>query len=143
MMSSTIEITEGVNDRTSRLSLKKTMEFFGEVDACHMGNRGLDYPFVRFRVQASADAAVEALKAGRVFLDGIALGGEWKGAGRRSGQNPPPEATSRRREDMDVTSRDLIMSRDEKKDRSRSRRRRRDDEELKEPRNREDRSRSR
>eukprot|EP00930_Biecheleria_cincta_P077175 TRINITY_DN64448_c0_g1_i1.p1 TRINITY_DN64448_c0_g1~~TRINITY_DN64448_c0_g1_i1.p1 ORF type:complete len:193 (-),score=36.42 TRINITY_DN64448_c0_g1_i1:13-591(-) len=88
-MSNTIEIIEGCTERTSRLGLKKAMQIYGEIDACHMGDRAVmgdkftEYPLVRFKSQSAADTALAALKAGQVFLDGIPLKGEWRGGTRR------------------------------------------------------------
>jgi len=87
MSTSTVEIVAGTSERTSRLSLKRAMSAFGEVDACHMGDRAVmgdrftEFPIVRFKIQSSADAALAALKAGQVFLDGMQLQGEWRGGG--------------------------------------------------------------
>jgi len=127
----TIEITFGTCERTSRVELKKRMAAFGEVDVCHMGTRGQDFPFVRFRTQASAEAALRALKNGEVFLeDGAMLAGEWKlGARRRDSQQ---SGDNRRRDETeDMTSRNLIHGSGRKgrspshtRRRSRSRRRR-------------------
>eukprot|EP00971_Amphidinium_carterae_P173501 3439302-Amphidinium_carterae.1 len=80
----TIEITSGTNDGTSRIDLKKAMSAYGEVDVCHMGARGVDLPFVRFRTTEGAEAALEALKKGDVSLpDGSVLGGDWKAVSRK------------------------------------------------------------
>mmetsp|Transcript_85978 Transcript_85978/g.216412 ORF Transcript_85978/g.216412 Transcript_85978/m.216412 type:complete len:247 (-) Transcript_85978:146-886(-) len=87
MSTSTIEITDGITERTSRIALKRTMSAFGEVDACHMGDRAVmgdrftEFPIVRFKMQSSAEAALQAIKGGQVFLDGLQLQGEWRGGG--------------------------------------------------------------
>jgi len=104
MSTSTIEITGGVTERTSRLGLKKTMLQFGEVDACHMGDRAVmgdnftEFPIVRFKTQTSAETALAALKGGSVFLDGYQLTGEWRGGGgqavRQRKQHAPPALTA-------------------------------------------------
>jgi len=105
MSTSTIEITEGITERTSRLALKKTMLPFGQVDACHMGDRAVmgdrftEFPIVRFKLQSSAEAALQALKSGQVFLDGYQLRGEWRGGGgqavrQRKAHAPPPDLTA-------------------------------------------------
>jgi len=109
MSTSTIEITGGVTERTSRLGLKKTMLQFGEVDACHMGDRAVmgdnftEFPIVRFKSQSSAEAALSALKAGHVFLDGYQLSGEWRGGGgqavRQRKAHAPPALTAQPFED--------------------------------------------
>eukprot|EP00928_Gymnodinium_smaydae_P027206 TRINITY_DN21106_c0_g5_i2.p2 TRINITY_DN21106_c0_g5~~TRINITY_DN21106_c0_g5_i2.p2 ORF type:complete len:132 (-),score=17.09 TRINITY_DN21106_c0_g5_i2:96-491(-) len=111
------------------------MEAFGEVTSCHMGNRGTDLPLVRFRTQSSSEAAIVALKAGNVFLDGIALSGDWKGSGG-SARPPPapdrgaPRIASRDEAKMELTSRDLFQrkgaaARSRSRSRSRDRRRKR------------------
>jgi len=104
MSTSTIEITGGVTERTSRLGLKKTMLQFGEVDACHMGDRAVmgdnftEFPIVRFKTQTSAETALAALKGGQVFLDGYQLSGEWRGGGgqavRQRKAHAPPALTA-------------------------------------------------
>eukprot|EP00931_Biecheleriopsis_adriatica_P001569 TRINITY_DN101962_c0_g1_i1.p1 TRINITY_DN101962_c0_g1~~TRINITY_DN101962_c0_g1_i1.p1 ORF type:complete len:188 (+),score=42.06 TRINITY_DN101962_c0_g1_i1:51-614(+) len=89
MSTATIEIIEGCTERSSRLGLKKAMQVYGEIDACHMGDRAVmgdnftEYPLVRFKSQTAADNAYQALKAGQVFLDGVPLKGEWRGGTRR------------------------------------------------------------
>lgn len=155
MSSTAIEITQGIAEWTSRLSLKKTMERFGEVVGCHMGTRGVDLPIVRFQTQASAEAALEAFKGGQVFLDGFQLSGEWKGttSGQKDNRDDKPMREERRsgdyvgggaggggsrREDpvsLEMTSRDFLASgldrggrrrsRERRRSRSRSRRRKR------------------
>merc|ERR1740116_151440 len=77
------------------------------VDVCHMGTRGLDNPFVRFRQQSCAEAALVALKNGEVFLeDGAMLAGEWKlGNNKYGGQG---SENRRRDETEDMSSRNLI-----------------------------------
>mmetsp|Transcript_83388 Transcript_83388/g.232560 ORF Transcript_83388/g.232560 Transcript_83388/m.232560 type:complete len:182 (+) Transcript_83388:110-655(+) len=79
-----IEFTAGIRDTVGRIPLKKLMEQFGEVEVCHIGTRGVDFPFVRFKERAAADAALEASKAGRVFLDGCPIMADWKGATRKT-----------------------------------------------------------
>jgi len=91
-----IEI-HGMADTSSRMNLKKLMEQFGEVIGCHIGNRGVDKPVVRFPNQEAADAALTALKNQQVWLDGVILGGEWQ----KSGPAPAPEEAM-------ITSRDLM-----------------------------------
>ncbi|CAJ1387982.1 unnamed protein product [Effrenium voratum] len=124
MSSAALEIM-GISDQSSRLSLKKAMEQFGEVVGCHMGSRGVDNPIVRYKTQEFAQAALDALKAGQVWLDGMILKGEWKGSSRPPG--PPPAVAARNEAALDLTSRDIFSTRKSRsrKRRSRSRRRRR------------------
>lgn len=118
---STIEITSGITERTSRVDLKKRMAEFGDIEVCHMGTRGLDNPFVKYRTSQSAEMALEALKCGQVFLeDGTALNGDWRTTRR---QGPPKTVAVVPRRDEDMSSRSLIH--EEKKGRSASRGRRR------------------
>jgi len=150
-MASTIEITDGVVETTSRMWLKKEMERFGEVDVCHMGNRNNpteEPPWVRFTRPNSAESALAAIRAGQVFVDGLMVKADW----RSSRKGPPaPTREQHSRRDLEVTSRDLFMeqrdrggggggggggrnskederkrSRSRERKRSRSRRRRRD-----------------
>mmetsp|Transcript_41415 Transcript_41415/g.115358 ORF Transcript_41415/g.115358 Transcript_41415/m.115358 type:complete len:148 (-) Transcript_41415:350-793(-) len=94
-----IEI-HGMADTSSRMNLKKLMEQFGEVIGCHIGNRGVDKPVVRFPTQEAAESALTALKNQQVWLDGVILGGDWQ----KSTPAPEPEAAM-------MTSRDLLTSR--------------------------------
>eukprot|EP00928_Gymnodinium_smaydae_P076929 TRINITY_DN6002_c0_g1_i1.p1 TRINITY_DN6002_c0_g1~~TRINITY_DN6002_c0_g1_i1.p1 ORF type:complete len:241 (-),score=48.20 TRINITY_DN6002_c0_g1_i1:27-749(-) len=85
-----IEFTSGIREYVGRITLKKLMEQFGEVEVCHIGTRGVDYPFVRFQNKASADAALKAAQAGRIFLDGQPLTADWKGATKK----PEPKSAT-------------------------------------------------
>mmetsp|Transcript_10606 Transcript_10606/g.24141 ORF Transcript_10606/g.24141 Transcript_10606/m.24141 type:complete len:222 (-) Transcript_10606:118-783(-) len=117
MPAATIEITEGIQERTSRLGLKKAMMVFGEVEACHMGDRAVEVPIVRFRQQSSAEAALNALKTGQVFLDGFSLNGEWRGTrtpamiNTRRHRDEKPQIGARRDETEDLSSRMLMENR--------------------------------
>eukprot|EP00439_Symbiodinium_sp_Y106_P041103 s2990_g5.t1 len=81
----------------------KAMQIYGEIDACHMGDRAVmgdaftEYPLVRFKSQISACKKWEFQTAGQVYLDGIPLKGEWRGGTRRPNRRgdekesmPPP-----------------------------------------------------
>eukprot|EP00927_Polykrikos_kofoidii_P016401 TRINITY_DN17418_c0_g1_i1.p1 TRINITY_DN17418_c0_g1~~TRINITY_DN17418_c0_g1_i1.p1 ORF type:complete len:257 (-),score=43.91 TRINITY_DN17418_c0_g1_i1:151-921(-) len=103
-----IEITDGIGERTSRLGLKKKMQMFGEVDACHMGNRGSELPLVRFKTLSAAESALQALKSGQVFLDGFPLKGEWRGTTHVKRTADPSRDADRREAEQDLTSRDLM-----------------------------------
>lgn len=140
MSTSTIELTGGLSERTSRIALKRAMTAFGEVDACHMGDRAVmgdrftEFPIVRFRLQSSAEAALQAIKAGQVFLDGQQLQGEWRGGGglavrqrlkpQRSANSAPLEedTSSRMLLDMPASnsqrldSHNTFMGRDQRRD---------------------------
>lgn len=125
MSINTIEITEGIQQQTSRLALKKMMQPFGEVDACHMGDRAVmgdrftEFPIVRYKSQTAAETCLAALKSGQVFLDGYKLNGEWRGGGGQSvrqrkgasaasSQPPRPNPAPY----QDVSSRDLVEGRE-------------------------------
>mmetsp|Transcript_24491 Transcript_24491/g.68106 ORF Transcript_24491/g.68106 Transcript_24491/m.68106 type:complete len:227 (+) Transcript_24491:148-828(+) len=103
-----IEVTEGIGERTSRLGLKKTMQVFGEVDACHMGNRATELPLVRFKTLSAAEAALQALKGGQVFLDGFTLRGNWRGTTHMKRTADPSRDADRRDAEQDLTSRDYM-----------------------------------
>lgn len=114
----TVEITYGIGETTSRVELKKVMSAFGEVEVCHMGSRGTDKPFVRFRTGAATEAALVALKGGKVFLeDGVTmLAGE-----RKQGRSQGSGASTRRRDQTeDMSSRNLIQGKKRQKSRSKS-----------------------
>merc|ERR1719235_524324 len=140
MESRTIQILQGVKPTTARLWLKKEMDKFGRVEVCHMGNRqqpGIDIPWVRFEKAIHADAALQAIAQGMVFLDGVKLVAELKKGGRPPPRNDwcnkgPPPRTARNERDLEITSRDLFRrgrsrsrSRSRKRSRSRSRGRKR------------------
>ncbi|CAK0867513.1 unnamed protein product [Prorocentrum cordatum] len=102
-------------DRTSRIGLKKCMMQFGDVDACHMGDRAVmgdrftEFPIVRFKSQGAADAAIKALKGGEVILDGFRLNGVLRGGGgqavrQRKGREGAPVGAPFE----EVSSRDLF-----------------------------------
>eukprot|EP00933_Yihiella_yeosuensis_P053085 TRINITY_DN5125_c0_g1_i2.p1 TRINITY_DN5125_c0_g1~~TRINITY_DN5125_c0_g1_i2.p1 ORF type:complete len:202 (+),score=36.37 TRINITY_DN5125_c0_g1_i2:57-662(+) len=121
-----IEITFGTTERTSRVDLKKRMSSFGEVEVCHMGARGQDYPFIRFKEQASAEAALSALKSGKVFMeDGSLLAGRIKSGNQRRREAAAPQHQLEGAKHL--TSRSLILEqkRSRKASRSKSRTRRR------------------
>mmetsp|Transcript_41248 Transcript_41248/g.92637 ORF Transcript_41248/g.92637 Transcript_41248/m.92637 type:complete len:166 (+) Transcript_41248:104-601(+) len=104
-MASTIEITSGVPDSCTRMVLKREMERFGQVDVCHMGNRQdptNEPPWVRFANSKSADAALTAIKANEVFIDGIII------AADRSNKRGPP-LVSREPRDAEIGSRELFL----------------------------------
>eukprot|EP00434_Breviolum_minutum_P025270 symbB.v1.2.022326.t1/scaffold1974.1/size94090/2 len=119
-MSAAIEII-GIADTSSRLSLKRIMEQFGEVVGCHMGARGVDHPIVRYKTQEFAQQALDALKAGQVWLDGMTLKGEWKNSGKGGGKGDKGDKGGNSEGGLDLTSRDIFTS---NRNRSRSRRRR-------------------
>ncbi|CAE8629112.1 unnamed protein product [Polarella glacialis] len=143
MSTTTIEIVEGCTERTSRLGLKKAMQIYGEIDACHMGDRAVmganftEFPLVRFKLQPDAEKALAALKSGQVYLDGIVLKGEWRGGTRRPQTRGETSSAAPRGEDEagsrtlqeppSVSSRGAKRSpsRRRKRSRSRSRSRRR------------------
>eukprot|EP00929_Paragymnodinium_shiwhaense_P113915 TRINITY_DN82220_c0_g1_i1.p1 TRINITY_DN82220_c0_g1~~TRINITY_DN82220_c0_g1_i1.p1 ORF type:complete len:231 (+),score=44.66 TRINITY_DN82220_c0_g1_i1:145-837(+) len=106
-----IEITEGIQERTSRLNLKKKMQQFGEVDACHMGNRGSEMPLVRYKTLVAAENALNALKTGQVYLDGFKLDGEWRGTTHVKRTADPSRDNSMRDSNQDLTSRDFFHGR--------------------------------
>lgn len=134
--SRTLGITGAIT--ASRLWMKKEMEKFGRVEVCHMGNRqnpALDPPWVRFEKAAGAEAALQAIKAGMVFLDGKPIVAELKKDHKPRG--PPPRRAlgefNKTERELEFTSRDLAQesrgsrrrdSRDRSRDRDRDRRRR-------------------
>eukprot|EP00933_Yihiella_yeosuensis_P024131 TRINITY_DN18707_c0_g1_i1.p1 TRINITY_DN18707_c0_g1~~TRINITY_DN18707_c0_g1_i1.p1 ORF type:complete len:151 (-),score=15.87 TRINITY_DN18707_c0_g1_i1:167-619(-) len=145
MQSAAIEVS-GISETSSRLSLKKSMEQFGEVVGCHMGARGQDNPIVRYKSQEMAQAALDKMKAGEVWLDGVKLSGEWKGnsgggGGGRSDRGPRNIGPNEAGMGLDLTSRDMFKRRD--RDRSRDRDRDRDRRRSRSRRRRGSRSRSR
>eukprot|EP00927_Polykrikos_kofoidii_P057977 TRINITY_DN5223_c0_g1_i1.p1 TRINITY_DN5223_c0_g1~~TRINITY_DN5223_c0_g1_i1.p1 ORF type:complete len:141 (+),score=23.53 TRINITY_DN5223_c0_g1_i1:184-606(+) len=131
----------GLAETSSRMSLKKTMESFGEVIGCHIGSRGVDYPVVRFQTTEGAESALSALKNKQVYVDGLILDGDWKGSKQSEGSQQKGRGNYDD-EPIGLTSRELYLDRDrdrerdrvksrrsasrERRRRSRSRRRRRD-----------------
>lgn len=108
----TLRITGGLSQQTSRLWLKKQMERFGPVDICHTGNRHsqtAENPWVRFTTANGAQAAIEAVNAGTLIIDGTQIQAEL-GAGSRRAPPPRVEGQLQRSErDMQLTSRDLAQ----------------------------------
>lgn len=99
------------------------MERFGEVVGCHMGQRGVDKPVVRYASGEVAQGAYQALRKGEIVLDGMILEGDWKPDRGR----PPPEPMKPRENVMEMTSRDFLTgmrARGRSRSRSRDRRRR-------------------
>merc|ERR1719436_1629475 len=87
--------------------LKREMERFGPVDVCHMGNRdnhNEEPPWVRFSEPRSADQALEAIKAGLVVIDGLAI------VAQKSNRRGPP-LVSREPREAEVGSRELFLQR--------------------------------
>merc|ERR1712080_81568 len=95
---------------------------------------GVDWPVVRYQAPENAEAAVKALQGKQVWLDGVLLGGDWKGAkAPPAGAKKPTGDFSSKKYDEDyreLTSRELFLSRGSGggggHSRSRDRRRRRD-----------------
>lgn len=85
-MARVIEIHSGIREGMNRLKLKSVFEQFGTVVHAHKppysGNAEIDMCTIRMGDDKSAEVAVEALKAGRVILDGSVLGGDFKGTSR-------------------------------------------------------------
>lgn len=85
-MARVIEIHSGIREGMNRLKLKSVFEQFGTVVHAHKppysGNAEIDMCTIRMADDKSAELAVEALKAGRVILDGSVLGGDFKGTKR-------------------------------------------------------------
>mmetsp|Transcript_16260 Transcript_16260/g.36711 ORF Transcript_16260/g.36711 Transcript_16260/m.36711 type:complete len:154 (+) Transcript_16260:3-464(+) len=127
-----VEITSGVAASTTRKTLKQELEKYGEIEICHMGDRHrpeVQLPWARFAKQAGAEAALEALRGGQVFVDGMLL----KGEPRSDKSRPPPkELEERASAGGGLTSRELFLQgrgggggdRGGKRSRSRDRRRR-------------------
>mmetsp|Transcript_89258 Transcript_89258/g.279523 ORF Transcript_89258/g.279523 Transcript_89258/m.279523 type:complete len:155 (+) Transcript_89258:130-594(+) len=110
----TIEITDGLAASTPRLTLKQTLERYGEIDICHkIGDPKEDMPWVRFRDCSAAQEALQAIERGEVTLDGFTLKAQW----RTRKKDGAPIPASRREP---PTSRDLFLERSTRR-RSRSR----------------------
>mmetsp|Transcript_60167 Transcript_60167/g.130487 ORF Transcript_60167/g.130487 Transcript_60167/m.130487 type:complete len:153 (-) Transcript_60167:92-550(-) len=133
MPGDTIEIRNCASS-VNRVALKAQMEQFGEVSVCHMGNRSNpdeEPAKVRFPNPSHAEAALTAIQAGKIYLDGVQLQAEWW-SGKKA-PRPAPGRDSGSRRDLEVTSRDLFLQEREsrkgrerdKRSRSRSRKRRR------------------
>lgn len=107
-----------MDSQSARVSLKQVMECFGPVQGCHIGKRGVDNPIVRFVQPEHAEAAMEALKSNRVYLDGFVLSGEWKLTGRApSVPDPADEPTPALRDLLHSPERPALRDRDNPSDR--------------------------
>jgi len=74
-----INLTHGVNDFTKRVHVKDLFEQFGEISACWLppvGHRHQEYGYIKFKREASAQAAVDACNRGQVDLWGRLIGAE-------------------------------------------------------------------
>mmetsp|Transcript_116813 Transcript_116813/g.183694 ORF Transcript_116813/g.183694 Transcript_116813/m.183694 type:complete len:249 (+) Transcript_116813:93-839(+) len=102
-----------MDSQSARVSLKQVMECFGPVQGCHIGKRGVDNPIVRFVQPEHAEAAMEALKSNRVYLDGFILSGEWKLTGRApSAPDPADEPTPALRDLLHSPERPALRDRE-------------------------------
>eukprot|EP00929_Paragymnodinium_shiwhaense_P071807 TRINITY_DN3646_c0_g2_i1.p1 TRINITY_DN3646_c0_g2~~TRINITY_DN3646_c0_g2_i1.p1 ORF type:complete len:164 (-),score=37.16 TRINITY_DN3646_c0_g2_i1:200-691(-) len=73
-----IRINQGIVQQHSRGSFMRAMEQFGEVVYCrkppYSDIESENYVDCGFATQAAADKALEEIKAGRVFVDGVIIG---------------------------------------------------------------------
>lgn len=133
-----LDLTEGITEYSSRISLKMLFGQFGVVSACWippLEHRGTERAYVKFGTEAAAKAALYAAEAGQLYLDGVNLKAQWRMTPSRTQDTRDFEA----RGSNLMTSRDLMRAsvrgrkdrdekrKDEKKrDRSKARDRSRD-----------------
>jgi len=98
---------EGLPETSSRITLKREMDRWGEVIGCHMGTRSVDLPIVRFKTRDQAEKVVAALKAGEIIIDHVVIKGSISEGGKvRIGDMPSRPY----QQSLDFTSRDLIAA---------------------------------
>jgi len=105
-----------MDQSTGRVNLKQLMEEFGPVQGCHIGRRGFDNPIVRYADPAHAELAMQALKGGRVCLQGFILTGEWRANARVAKDDPADEPQPTMRDLLGVQDRprnNALRDRDE------------------------------
>mmetsp|Transcript_46675 Transcript_46675/g.99660 ORF Transcript_46675/g.99660 Transcript_46675/m.99660 type:complete len:179 (+) Transcript_46675:143-679(+) len=136
-----LDLTEGITEFSSRMSLKMMFAQFGEVQACWippLENRGREPAYVKFLKHEAAQVALDACKAGQIFLDGVQVSADWRTTPSRVQDSRDFDAKGSNL----FSSRDLIQAqggphrdkdgdrkkgRDKKRSRSRSRGRKRSD----------------
>merc|ERR1740138_1161935 len=77
----TIDLTAGITEMSSRMTLKALFSQFGEVTACWippLENRGTQPAYVKFGSAVAAEAAMAAVATGTFLMDGVAVKAEWK-----------------------------------------------------------------
>eukprot|EP00927_Polykrikos_kofoidii_P029662 TRINITY_DN25620_c0_g1_i1.p1 TRINITY_DN25620_c0_g1~~TRINITY_DN25620_c0_g1_i1.p1 ORF type:complete len:211 (-),score=19.90 TRINITY_DN25620_c0_g1_i1:13-645(-) len=100
-----LDLIEGITEFSSRMALKMLFGQFGEVTACWvppLDFRGKEPAYVKFQRAESAQAALDAIRWGQLYLDGVKLGAEWRMA---------PSKTQDSR-DFDAKGSNLTSSRD-------------------------------
>eukprot|EP00928_Gymnodinium_smaydae_P043795 TRINITY_DN2927_c2_g1_i1.p2 TRINITY_DN2927_c2_g1~~TRINITY_DN2927_c2_g1_i1.p2 ORF type:complete len:223 (-),score=72.71 TRINITY_DN2927_c2_g1_i1:39-707(-) len=100
-----LDLTEGITQYSSRMSLKMLFGQFGEVSACWvppLEHRGKEPAYVKFQRTEAAQAAFDAIGTGQLYLDGVKLTCEWRMA---------PSKTQDSR-DFDAKGSNFISSRD-------------------------------
>ncbi|CAE8608454.1 unnamed protein product, partial [Polarella glacialis] len=76
-----LNLTEGITQMSSRISLKMMFAQFGEVTSCWvppLENRGKETAWVKFDKPGAAQAALDACVAGQIYLDGVKVSAEWR-----------------------------------------------------------------
>eukprot|EP00931_Biecheleriopsis_adriatica_P121330 TRINITY_DN96411_c0_g1_i1.p1 TRINITY_DN96411_c0_g1~~TRINITY_DN96411_c0_g1_i1.p1 ORF type:complete len:229 (-),score=54.71 TRINITY_DN96411_c0_g1_i1:51-737(-) len=100
-----LNLTAGITEFSSRMSLKSMFSQFGEVTSCWVPPveaRRKETAWVKFNTQAQAEAALAACEAGQIYLDGVKVIAEWR-------SSPAKTQDSR---DFDAKGSNLFSSRD-------------------------------
>mmetsp|Transcript_59287 Transcript_59287/g.111089 ORF Transcript_59287/g.111089 Transcript_59287/m.111089 type:complete len:210 (-) Transcript_59287:63-692(-) len=114
-----LNLTAGITEFSSRMSLKSMFSQFGEVTSCWVPPveaRRKETAWVKFSTGAQAEAALTAVQAGQIYLDGVKVSAEWR--------NAPAKTQDSR--DFDAKGSNLFSSRDLMGDRMRKDRERDD-----------------
>eukprot|EP00435_Cladocopium_sp_Y103_P045337 s569_g13.t1 len=107
-----LNLTSGITEFSSRMSLKSMFSQFGEVTSCWVPPveaRRKETAWVKFSTSAQAEAALLAVQAGQIYLDGVKVEAEWR--------NAPAKTQDSR--DFDAKGSNLFSSRDLMMDRMR------------------------
>ncbi|CAJ1354916.1 unnamed protein product [Effrenium voratum] len=107
-----LNLTQGITEFSSRMSLKSMFSQFGEVTSCWVPPveaRRKETAWVKFQTAAQAEAALGAVQAGQIYLDGVKVEAEWR--------NAPAKTQDSR--DFDAKGSNLFSSRDLMMDRIR------------------------
>eukprot|EP00929_Paragymnodinium_shiwhaense_P060698 TRINITY_DN3030_c0_g1_i1.p1 TRINITY_DN3030_c0_g1~~TRINITY_DN3030_c0_g1_i1.p1 ORF type:complete len:268 (+),score=68.76 TRINITY_DN3030_c0_g1_i1:210-1013(+) len=101
----TLDLTEGINEFSSRMTLKNFFCTFGEVAACWvppLEHRGKEPAYVKFHRAEAAQAAYDAITTQQFCMDGSVLKCEWRKAGGKVEDS----------RDFDAKGSNLVSSRD-------------------------------
>ncbi|CAK9033032.1 unnamed protein product [Durusdinium trenchii] len=115
-----LNLTAGITEFSSRMSLKSMFSQFGEVTSCWVPPveaRRKETAWVKFSTSAQAEAALNAVSAGQIYLDGVKVEAEWRSAPAKTQDSRDFDAKGSNL----FSSRDLMMGRVRKEQRDEGR----------------------